>query len=48
MRMAHRRGAVEAIAAMAVPLIKALDENQRRSMMMLARTAGLDMLVASK
>jgi hypothetical protein len=36
------------IAAMAVPLIKALDEDQRRSMMMLARTAGLEMLVASK
>jgi hypothetical protein len=36
------------IAAMAVPLIKALDDNQRRSMMMLARTAGLEMLVASK
>jgi hypothetical protein len=36
------------IAAMAVPLIKALDEDQRRSMMMLARTAGLEMLVASR
>ena len=36
------------IAAMAVPLIKALDDNQKRSMMMLARTAGLEMLVASK
>ena len=36
------------IAALAVPLIKALDDNQRRSMMMLARTAGLEMLLASK
>lgn len=36
------------IAAMAVPLIKALDDDQRRSMMMLARTAGLEMLVASR
>jgi hypothetical protein len=43
--VAHR---LRRIAAMAVPLIKALDENQRRSMMMLARTAGLEMLVASK
>ena len=36
------------IAALAVPLIKALDEDQRRSMMMLARTAGLEQLLASK
>jgi hypothetical protein len=36
------------IAALAVPLIRALDENQRRSMMMLARSAGLEMLLASK
>jgi len=43
--VAHR---LRRIAAMAVPLIKALDDNQKRSMMMLARTAGLEMLVASK
>ena len=36
------------IAALAVPLIKALDDSQRRNMMMLARSAGLEMLVASK
>jgi hypothetical protein len=36
------------IAALAVPLIKALDDTQRRSMMSLARSAGLEMLVASK
>jgi len=36
------------IAAMAVPLIRALDENQRRAMMMLARSAGLEQLLASK
>jgi len=43
--VAHR---LRRIAAMAVPLIKALDENQRRSMMMLARSAGLEQLLASK
>ncbi len=43
--VAHR---LRRIAAMAVPLIKALDEDQRRSMMMLARSAGLEMLLASK
>ena len=42
--VAHR---LRRIAAMAV-LIKALDDNQKRNMMMLARTAGLEMLVASK
>ena len=36
------------IAALAVPLIRALDDSQRRSMMMLARSAGLEMLVASR
>ena len=43
--VAHR---LRRIATMAVPLIKALDEDQRRSMMMLARSAGLEMLLASK
>jgi hypothetical protein len=36
------------IAALAVPLIRALDENQKRSMMILARSTGLEMLLASK
>jgi hypothetical protein len=36
------------IAALAVPLIRALDENQKRSMMILARSAGLEILLASK
>jgi hypothetical protein len=35
------------IAAMAAPLLKVLDENQRNSMMMLARTAGLDALLVN-
>jgi hypothetical protein len=37
---------INRIAAMAAPLIKVLDENQRNSMIMLARTAGLDELLA--
>ena len=37
---------IKRIAAMAAPLIKVLNENQRNSMMMLARRAGLDELLA--
>jgi hypothetical protein len=39
---------IRRIAALAVPLIKALDENQRRAMMGLARMAGLEQLLASQ
>lgn len=38
---------IKRIAAMAVPLIRVLDDSQRRSMMMLARSAGLEQLLAS-
>jgi hypothetical protein len=37
---------IKRIATMAAPLIKALDENQRNSMIILARTAGLNELLA--
>ena len=38
---------IKRIAAMAVPLIKALDENQKRSLHTLSRWAGLEQLLAS-
>jgi hypothetical protein len=38
---------IKRIAAVATPLLKALDENQKSTMKMLARTAGLEQLLAS-
>lgn len=39
---------IKRIAAIAAPLIKTLDENQKNSMVMLARSAGLEHLLAGQ